>query len=111
MKKPTIKELELQLAIQKAENGRLRAEDERLRRVLCDMLDHVEYTKEGYAYSNLGSKRTVVIESWEGIAFLIGELRADADYSINISRREELTRENEELKNKLNDLLSPKKDS
>lgn len=83
----------------------MEAEDIRVRKVLSELLDSYEY-KTSYGYSN-SPEKTVKVRSWEGIAFLIGELKADADYSMCIEAREELKREVELWKKRVNDLENP----
>lgn len=103
----TKSQLEKDLAVSLAGVARLKAEDERVRRVLCDMLDNVEYKPNDYGYTSK-PKREVVVESWEGVAFLIGELKADANYHMCIEARELLRSENDKLKAKIRHLTEPK---
>lgn len=81
-------------------------EDNRVREVLSELLDSYEYTQE-YGYSNSKIKK-VLTRSWEGIAFLIGELKADANYAMCIEAREDLKVENNVLKQRIHDLEKPK---
>lgn len=81
-------------------------EDRRLREVFSNLLDSAEYVQE-YGFSH-SKERKVVVQSWEGIAFMIGELKADADYSCVIEAREMLKREKGELLERLHQLENPR---
>lgn len=82
-----------------------RLEDENVRKVLSGLLDSYEYTQE-YSYSNRKEQK-ILIRDWVGIAFLIGELKADANYSMVIETREILRREKNDLEQKLFQLQNP----
>lgn len=81
-------------------------EDHRIRSVFSEMLESYEYTQE-YGYSS--KSRKVSVMSWEGIAFAMGELKADADYSCVIEARESLKRENAELRERIMRLEHPER--
>lgn len=68
-----------------------KSEDTRLREVFSDLLNSYEFTQE-YGFGS-GKRKDLVVQSWEGIAFLIGELKSDADYSLCLEREKELKQE------------------
>jgi hypothetical protein len=86
--------------------NQLESEDLRIREVFSNLLD--SYTYETDFYGGKKEKK-IIVESWEGIAFLMGELKADADYSCSIQDREDLKREVSLLQGKINDLENPNK--
>lgn len=71
---------------------RMEAEDERKRGVFSDLLDNVEYIDNSYlGYSSKSDrvKRKVITAQWEEIFFMMGELKADADYSLCLHREQD----------------------
>lgn len=92
-------------ASQESTINNLRAEDERLRRTFSELLDSYEWEDQWGG----GRKRKPVVQSWEGIAFLIGELKSDADYSCVLEAREHLRRENQSLREEIEALRNPDK--
>lgn len=84
----------------------LESEDLRIREVLSGLLD--SYTFETDFYGGRKEKKTVV-QSWEGIAFLMGELKADANYSMVIQARDEFINDNKMLKDRIMELENPQK--
>lgn len=79
----------------------LQSEDERMRTVFSELLDSTYY--ENDFYGSRKEKKTKVL-SWEGIAFLMGELKADANYSCVIAGRDEFREENHILKTRIKEL-------
>lgn len=75
------------------------------RTTLSDLLDSHEYTQE-YGYSSKTSKK-VVVRDWLGIAFLIGELKADSNYSTLIKTNNGLVQEREMLRTEIDALKNP----
>ncbi len=71
------------------------ASDLKTRTTLSELLGSYEWENEYY-----GNRKTrkVVVMDWLGIAFNIGELKSDAEYSLVLSVKEELKRENEDLR-------------
>lgn len=82
-------------------------EDAERRKVLSELLDSYEYVSNEYGYSNNSKKRQILVRDWLGIAFLIGELKADADYAMCIEARELLRNENNTLKQEIYNLKNP----
>lgn len=80
--------------------------DEQRRAVLSELLDSYEWEENSYGG---GRKKKVLVRDWLGIAFLIGELKADADYAMCIQAREELKRENNDLRMRIQELEQPPK--
>lgn len=79
-------------------------EDLRIRTELSELLD--SYTETTDRFGGGGVERKINVQSWLGIAFLIGELKADANYSMVLEAKEnfrqraaELEKENYLLKN------------
>lgn len=71
---------------------RMEAEDERKRGVFSDLLDNVEYIDDssfGYAPRHGVGKRKVITAQWEEIFFMMGELKADANYSLCLQREQD----------------------
>lgn len=48
--------------------------------------------------------RTVILQDWIGIAFLIGELKADANYSILLEGERSIKEENQQLKETIDNI-------
>lgn len=71
----------------------LERKDEELRQNLTEILNYYEH--DPYTFSNSKMKPM----TWIDIAFRIGELRADANYSRLLQEREELHQEINNLKN------------
>jgi hypothetical protein len=95
-------------AILKAEITRLNALDEDRRKTLSDLLDSYEYVPEFYnSYSNSKGKRQLNVRDWLGIAFLIGELKADADYAMVLQSRDHFQKEAETLRRQLEEIKNP----
>lgn len=105
MPKVTKEQLQKQNTMLEEKLTRMVDEDRRLREVFSDLLDSSEFV-EGYGFSH-SKERKVVVQSWEGIAFLIGELKSDADYSCVIEARENLKRENQILREHIAQLEHP----
>jgi len=83
------------------ENGRLREmlqvaeiNDQKVRENLTQILKYYP-SNDSYGYG----ARTPNVMTWLDIAFAMGELRADANYSMLLESREIMRREIEELKN------------
>lgn len=76
--------------------ARLEAADVTMRRELGLLLNGFIRSSSPFTYD-----KKEEIPTWMEIAFRIGELKADANYSRTIAAREELKRENEELRAKL----------
>lgn len=97
------------------ENGKLYGQVERLqlddktRRIeLSGLLDNYEWEIEReYGYSSSKKTKKVIDASWLEIAFLIGELKADADYAMCIQAREDLKKENADLRERIKQLEFP----
>lgn len=86
----------------------LKSEDLRLRETFCDLLDSVEFVQE-YGFSQ-NRERKVVVQSWEGIAFMLGELKADAEFSLSLERERILRDEKGQLLNELSRLSNLKEE-
>lgn len=84
----------------------LKYEDERTRAVLSELLGSYEFQVERWSQK---TEKNVKVQSWLGIAFLIGELKADADYAMCIEARETLRKENDNLRRKIDELQNPPK--
>lgn len=84
----------------------MKAKDESLRKTFSDLLGQYSYENR-YGSSNQDKK--IEVCSWNKIAFLIGELTADANYSCCIDAREELKREVQDLKDEIYRLNHPEK--
>jgi len=67
-------------AVLAAKIERINKADEARRSVLSELLDSYEWVQD--IYSNYPKKKQPVVRDWLGIAFLIGELKADADYAM-----------------------------
>ena len=80
-------------------------EDLERRKILSGLLDSYETIRERYSDRD---ERKLVVQSWLGIAFLIGELKADANYSLLLEGKENLLRENAELRERIYRLEHPK---
>lgn len=81
----------------------LEAEDLRVRKVLSDMLGSYEFSSSAF----YAREKVICVKSWEGIAFMIGELKADADYACCIKAREDLRREVDRLLSENRELKNP----
>lgn len=81
-------------------------EDLSCRTTLSELLNSYEY-KESEEYAYTKSKKQLYIRDWLGIAFLIGELKADANYAMCIQAREDLKVENQFLTEKIRRLENP----
>lgn len=100
------------LAIANSEIRRLMDEDHNIRKSLSELLKSFDFSRDKWSGN---TEKTLCIQNWIGIAFMIGELRSDADYSLTLEKcqriENDLTRalnENERLnrllkKNKPND--------
>jgi hypothetical protein len=86
---------------------RMKLDEENTRKVLSELLDSYEWIAKGYY--NPERDKKVIVRDWIGIAFLIGELKADADYAMCIQAREALRNENEALKEEIYNLKNPPK--
>lgn len=101
-KEDLIKEnAELSLIIKQNE-----VDDLKRRTTLSGLLDSYEWKVDAW-----DNKKTSVIHvrDWLGISFLIGELKADADYAMCIQARDQLRNENEMLRMRIKDLEFPVK--
>lgn len=93
---------------------RMEAEDERRRNVFSDLLDNVEYTANRYlGYSSLPERgdRKVITAQWEEIFFMMGELKADAEYSLCLHREQEAREEANKLRRALEVSKQEKEDN
>lgn len=88
-------------AILDQENRELLAEDKRIREELTALL--TGYRKNPFSYGH--DKPST--ESWMSISFLIGELKADADYSMCIQASEDLKTQIKILKDENYKLKNP----
>ena len=104
--KPTLASLTLESQRRGDAVERLRAEDLRIRTVLSELLGSIEYTR-GLGYST--NEGRVKVQSWEGIAFLIGELKSDADYSLIVEQVKNLKDVERQLREKIYQLENPEK--
>jgi hypothetical protein len=91
-------------AILKSDLERFKTLDEQWRRELSELLDNFVYSQDRGTHQ---TEKKVEVCSWLKIAFLIGEFKADADYSVTLQAREELKRENAELKQRIYELERP----
>ncbi len=89
----------------------LKDNDLHVRMKLSELLD-ATYSEKPYtikqrfnAYSYPGEKKEKQPQDWLGIAFLIGELRADANYSCVIEARESFRRESQYKSETINRLV------
>jgi len=80
------------------------ADDSIRRKEFSKLLDNYELST-GYNYGT--QKKELVIASWLEIAFMIGELKADANYSCVIEARERLKQDNQRLLERILDLENP----
>lgn len=83
------------------------ANDRKLRTTLSELLDSVEVEVERDPYSmhrRAVKTRTVILQDWIGIAFLIGELKADANYSILLEGERSIKEENQQLKETIDNI-------
>jgi len=106
MPKVTKEQLQKQNTILEEKLTRMVDEDRRLREVFSDLLDSSEFVQE-YGFSH-SKERKVVVRSWEGIAFMIGELKSDADYSALIEKLENLKKENLSMAAHIHQLENPR---
>lgn len=81
------------------------SEDLRVRTVFSELLDSTYFESDFYGSRK---EKKVKVLSWEGIAFLMGELKADANYSMVIQGRDEFREENRFLKEQIKNLEHPK---
>lgn len=81
-------------------------EDFNRRTTLSKLLGNYSIVRKSYDYRD-ASEKQIEVESWLGIAFLIGELKSDANYSLCIETRETLRRENDALYAELKALKAP----
>ncbi len=89
--------------------GLMEATDLKMRTILSELLGSFEYTTSSdYGFSGRNKDKKVDVKEWVGIAFLIGELKADADYSILISEKVSLQNQNDNLRQRIIDLETPK---
>ena len=82
----------------------LKDDDNRTRETLSELLGSYEIINDIYSPRN---SRKTIVRDWLGIAFLIGKLKADADYSATVEAREKLKREVSVLKEKIYKLENP----
>ena len=108
MARITKEELIKNNAALESEVATLKSEDLRLRETFCDLLDSAEFVQE-YGFSQ-NRERKVVVQSWEGIAFMLGELKADAEFSLSLERERILRDEKGQLLNELSRLSNPKEE-
>lgn len=94
-----------------AENAKLtskleawEANDRKLRDDFADLLDQYEWIKEYYSYDK---KKVLTNLSWHKIAFLVGELKADANYSILLEEHRRGEKQNMELMEEIHRLKNP----
>lgn len=91
---------------QKLEN--FKEQDLARRTVLSELLESYEWTSE-YGYSNKTQK--ILVRDWLGIAFLIGELKADANYAMVLESKQRLLEEVDRLRREVMELKNPPKQS
>jgi hypothetical protein len=106
--KETKEELKRINTIQAEKLKILEQETWRIRRVFSELLDSWEYVQNSFGVT--GGKRETKIQSWEGIAFLIGELKSDAEYSCVLESRNILSGECERLKMRIKELEHPEQE-
>jgi len=105
--KTTKEELVKENAVLNQKLEGLNAKDFEIRKELSECLDSYENVREfGYTQAT----QSVNVQSWLGIAYLIGELKSDADFSLNIEREKMLRQENEELRRKIHEFENPRAD-
>lgn len=80
--------------------------DQLVRKDLSKLLDSYEFNDDDYRFGS-GRKKELVIASWLEIAFMIGELKADANYSCVIEARETLKNDNQRLLDSIHELQNP----
>lgn len=102
--KPTILDLEKKIAVLEADIRNFEEGDTRRRTILCELLGSYVKKEPTYTYDS-GPKVDVL--GWMGIAFLIGKLKADANFSQLIESRNNLRRENDDLREELYKLKNP----
>ena len=107
-KQITKKELQEENGLLKGKLSILASKDLELRTSISEMLDSFEFEKEpstaSFYWNPSKAKRFLKVQEWLGIAFLIGELKADANYSIILQARDELRMENEQLRKTIQEL-------
>lgn len=79
--------------------------DLEIRETLSELLDSYEY--DFNRWDNQKTKK-IDVKDWLGIAFLIGELKADADYAIVLESKKRLSEENLEFRRRIEDLQNSK---
>jgi hypothetical protein len=98
-----ITKVELEKMVTTLEVKLLHAEDEdkRVRQVFSELLESYYYESSNNSFYNNRDKKALDVQSWEGIAFMIGELKADANYAILLERLEVEKKDNLELRAEL----------
>lgn len=94
----TKEKLKIDLEKANAVIDRWAEKDKRLRQEFSNLLNDSPRERDYYGRFEKEAK----LMSWEEIFFKMGELKSDADYSLCISAREELKRENQELQEQVN---------
>ncbi len=103
--KTTKEQLQKENAVLQEKLANFHENDKNRRQVFSELLDSYEWREE-YGYPK--KTKTIIVRDWLGIAFLIGELKADADYAMCIHAREGLKQEVNQLKQRIYELESPK---
>ena len=112
--KPTIAGLQREvdtLRVYAADKDReikaLKDNDLHIRTKLTELLDAFkhEYETDVFGQRRGSGASTKIPQDWLGIAFLIGELRADANYSCVIEARESFRRESQHRAETINRLV------
>jgi hypothetical protein len=103
--KTTKESLVKENAVLKAKIENIEALDLKRREVFSELLGSYEFTGDRFGYGNYQKK--ILVRDWLGISFLIGELKADADYAIAIENNTRLRNENESLKAEIKNLTHP----
>jgi hypothetical protein len=102
--KPTKENLVKENAVLTEKIKLLETLDQKRRTTLSELLDSYSINRDEWTNR---TKKEVDVKDWMGIAFLIGELKADANYAMCIEAREELKREIGMLKQHIYKLEHP----
>lgn len=106
-RQPTKTDLIKEVAALKALLQNEQTRDDSRRAELSDILDNVEIEPGSYGPRS----RRVITASWVRIAFLIGELKSDANYSIMLEKMRGLERELSYARHELDKVKREKKEN
>lgn len=84
--------------------------DKDLRTVFADLLNAVEYERDRFSGSYDSKTRKIRDITWYEIAFLIGELKADANYAMVIESRDMFRNNLDEAEKEIFNLKNPNKE-